>query len=435
MAANGIRARARRGRRAWMHTSLVLVLLPALLSGCILGIPIVPGTTGSGRGSAPSARPFPSTAPLPPPALLDGSATLDGVPRFAVVRVAETGSIEVSEWDAGVLTKLFDVAPSPSERHDLGVELSAAPDGRRFVLAELVLVNNVYVSVLRVVDRQGTPSWTASPGIQRPDLRWSPDGSMLALDVGGAWHVVSFATGAPVETEITTKRPATASGVVVYPWMLIGFSEDGQWLYGAEQTGGEPWFRVAVRAAVPDGAVTTIDAPPDGESNARLAAPHQTDHARVVSTIDPGTGSVLTTGCGGIGQACRVTVWRGSQGSSFTLPAGSSWINATWSAGSILATWTRPTDSGDVMQLSRFSVGGHPGVETPILTLPAPRGAESITGATDAAAVITYGTGAPMEIAELVVVRLSDGAYAVVRAGSETTSADRYGFGGFITER
>ena len=408
---------------------LLLLLFAPLVSGCIVAWFVDPRILTGTRQPSPS--PAPSVAPLPTPPVLTGKGRLTGAPGLAIWAPTSSDSIAVSEWVSGELHAVFEVHRTPTDRSFPNeVRLFAAPTGRLFALTEMIAVGSRFITHIRVIDRTGGTVWSKTMAIQRPDVRWSPDGSSVVIDERGDWRIVTFRSQASTERVIATGRPRPVGGSVVDPWLLIDFSADGRWLYGAEQGYGTPWFQPAIRADVARGRVTSITALPTSPPTARLRSQRQTDEGRLASTIDPRSGSIVTKTCGASGGHCQVNIWRGSQGSTFTLPNGSGWMDASWADGSILGAWQRDTDAGPMMTVSRFSIGAKAGRETRILSLPTAYRGQCVAGSMDGYAVIAYGTGVPTERAELILVQLRDGAYSVVHAA--TTGPDLYGFGGFV---
>jgi hypothetical protein len=359
--------------------------------------------------------------------------SLPGEPVAAVWNIADDGSIQISAWRSG--KQLGTILKAPRLQADLGsredVRVSAPPTGAFFAITEAVKSGTGTVDDLRVMSAAGELVFSRRLGIQAATIRWSPDGSRLAIDAGLTWLIIALNEAhPPVVQEIVTARPRQPDGRVLSPWMLIDFSEDGRWIYGADQTGGTPWFRPAVRVAAAGGVIQSIRRLPTTKG-ARLPFPPTFGSPRIEPVIDPPSGSIVTSVCT-VSDACRVNVWRDRTAVVFDLPTGSTNLDLAWNGGSLIGLWREGPSRDGTIRVSRFNAATRPGMERPITSLPASPGGGSLVGLTSDFALVGLGSGVPGARMELVLVRLSDGARSVVHSAIDSPSVELFSFAGWL---
>ena len=412
---------------------LAILACPIVLSGCIFGIPLFPRSTPS--SPAPSLAPVaPSPGPTAQPPPLVHGESLPGAPAAAVWTITENGSIRISAWHSGTRLRTILEIPRPGGGGRFeNIRVSAAPTGNLFAIIQTVESGGVFADEVRVFTSTGELSWTRRLGLQGARARWAPDGSRLVIDAPTTWLTIAVAEGRPpTVSEIATNRPRHPNGAVTYPWMLIGFSEDGRLLYGAEDTGGTPWFRPAMRVAANGGPIEPIQGLPTAKG-VRLASSPTFGGSRIAPTIDPGSGRIVTSVCG-VMDACRVNVWLGQTGTFFDLPSGATSLDIAWSGGTLIGLWRQQPAEGDGFRVSEFDADARPGAERRITSLPYPGGGGSLVGLSDGFVLVGLGSGVPTDRMELVLVRLSDGARSVVQTAVDATDVETYGFGGWLPD-
>lgn len=420
---NGVR------RRSAIVRAIAALWCPAFLSGCIFGIPVLPySTPPSPAPSLSAATPSPGPTAQPPP-LVRGES-LPGAPAAVVWTIAEDGSIRVSAWQSGKPLRAIVEIPrlddgGPFEK----LRVSASPTGGLFAIIQTVESDGLFADEVRVFTNTGELTWTRRLRVQGATARWAPDGSRLVIDAPLTWLTIGFADGPPTVREIVTERPRHPNGAVTYPWMLIGFSEDGRVLYGAEDTAGTPWFRPAMRVASIGGPIEPIQGLPTAKG-VRLASSPIFGGSRIAPTIDPRSGSIVTWVCG-VMDACRVNMWRGQTGAFFDLPSGATSLDMAWHGGSLVGLWRQQPAEGDAFRVSEFQARVQPGTERRVTTLPY-SGGGSLVGLSRGFVLVGLGSGVPTDRMELVLVRLSDGARSVVQSAVDVPGVETFGFGGWL---
>jgi len=398
------------GHRPIWQPALAL-LCASLLAGCTISWWVIPLAPGEGPFPVPgSPRPGPTLPPLPQ---LEGSEVLEGAPAVAVWAPEGNDRIRISEWRSGQpLRRLLVVPRLYADRTTLGlVRVSMAPGGRFVTVSEddsLVYPSHDHI---RVFASDRGLVWT-SPDDLWPGLttRWSPDGTRFAIDDRGRWIVLDLSDPAAVTTtSIDTSRPRSPSGIWRHPWLMVDFSEDGRTLYGADETGVRPAFRVAVRASADGGRVEPIDRLPTSPGR-RLTFPPELGNPRIEPTIDPATGRILDT-MFEPADSYTMSVWSDGIVRRFALEA--SWADLVWYQGSILGLWREGPLPGRAVHLSEFEVEPTLGSERRILSLPATISIGLVALTRD---YVALRVGPPYYDmpSELLVVRAADGARTVI---------------------
>jgi hypothetical protein len=407
----------------------VLALCGPILTGCIFGIPLLPYSTPSSSPGPSLSTVSPSPGPTAQPPPLVRGESLPGAPEAAIWSIAEDGSIRISAWQSGRPLRTILEVPRLNPGNSLeDIRVSTAPTGRMFAISESSVQ---FFDEIRVFTMTGELLWSRRLNVQRATTHWSPDGSRLVIDAPLKWLTIGFAAGSPPTVrEIVTARPRQPDGRVTYPWMLIGFSEDGRWLYGAEDTAATPWFRPAMRVAAVGGPIEPVRGLPTAKG-VRLAFPPTFGGARIEPAIDPRSGGIVTTVCG-VTDVCRVNVWRDRTAAVFDLPAGSRNLDVAWNGGSLIGLWRQESAEGAAFRVSRFDAASRPGTEERITSLPASPGGGSLLGLSPAYVLVGLGSGVPSSPMELVLVRVSDGARSVVQSAIDSSRVETFGFAGWL---
>jgi hypothetical protein len=410
----------------------LLVLCGPILAGCIFGIPLLPYSTPSSSPGPSMSTISPSPGPTAQPPPLVSGEPLSKAPGAAVWNLADDGSIQISAWQSGrpLRTILEIPRPDGGGRFE-NLRVSAAPTGNLFAIIQTVESDGLFADEVRVFTKSGELSWTQRLRVQGATARWAPDGTRLVIDAPLTWLTIGFADGRPPTVrEIATDRPRQPNGMVTYPWMLIGFSENGRLLYGAEDTAATPWFRPGMRVAAIGGPIEPIQRLPTAKG-VRLASSPIFGGSRIAPAVDPVSGSIVTWVCGYM-DACRVNLWRDRTGAFFDLPSGATSLDMAWNRGTLIGLWRQQPAEGDAFRLSEFEAKGQPGAERRITSLPFAGNGGSLVGLSDGFALVGLGSGIPTERLELVLVRLSDGARSVVQSAVDATDVEKFGFAGWL---
>jgi hypothetical protein len=264
--------------------------------------------------------------------------------------------------------------------------------------------------------------------------RWSPDGHRLAVDARGRWLVVSVATpGNVAVTSIPTTRPRRQSGLVNYPWALIGFSEDGAVLYGADETGGFPAFRPAVSASVGTGKLTSLRALPTGPGR-RLATPPTLGNPAYEAALDARTGRIATAACHST-HDCEVAIWKNGRATRLVLPNSVGGpVDLAWSEGSIVVLHDDNSGVFVAQNLEILDTGADLRVARRVVGFDVVGQHGRLHAVTHDYALLGFGAGLLEQPARLLLVRLSDSAGTALDEDGHLSTLEMYGFAGWVRD-
>jgi hypothetical protein len=305
--------------------------------------------------------------------------------------------------------------------------VSAAPSGRYVAVIEAGDGPSISRAFVRIFSIEGDLVWTATGDVtSHPTVRWSPDGSRLALDARHRWLVVTMHDGLAREVDIDARRAIPAGGGD-YPWGLIGFSEDGKTLLGGSAPGvpGEP---VAIASAPSSGgAIAPIAALPTGKGQ-RLA-PLALNNL----PMDPETGRVVAFSSSGTSTDVAIDVRSGAKTRTFALPAAAGGpVDMVWyGGGSLLMLHDGPTAA--TQQLGVVSTGADLGMERPVTSIPIVGPRARLLATTAGFAILAFAGGILESPARLLLVRLADGAETLVDADGSKSTTEAFGFAGWLS--
>jgi hypothetical protein len=419
-------------RRSAIVRAIAILWCPALLSGCIFGlfpIRLLPAPTPV---PIPTLAPGPSQDPqLPVPDL--PLADLPGAPAFAVWTPDQNAQIRVSTWRSGKLTDELVVPLLNRDSVYLDhVRVLFSPTGAYFAVKEAADGPTITRAYVRIFTKGGDLVWTAPRDITAlPTIRWSPDGTRIAIDAMQRWLVVT--PGPPGQAklvEIDTLRPRDAADPYGFPWQLLDFSEDGATLFGS-RSGGLPQYALPLaRVAAAGGPIEPIASLPT-KAGLRMAPLRSLLDRPLEIPIDPRTGRIaFATGIDATHVA--VTIRAGKKERQIPLDVSPSvGVGMVWLDGSLLIMHTAP--AVDELAISFVSTDAGAGTERRITTLPVVGQRQpGLVAVTSGYALFSFGRGLPEVRNRLLLVRLSDGRRTAIDADGLPSTIETYGFGGWL---
>ena len=366
------------------------------------------------------ARPQPSSARHEAlPSLLN--QPMAGAPTVGLVE-RQGSDTRILAWTPGdALTPVRTFAGVFSAESQIAV---VSPDGASVVVATVHPGGEDGVDTARLVFDDGEVAWEGDGITAIRGITWSSDSTKVAL-VGkpGTWWVVSIDPREGVVSErivlggspvASTDRPsagpsggappATVADPELVDLVPVGFSADGQWLYGAPTPPNGGPAGPPVRVSIPDGAVESIsDYATRGP--ARLSAD---DGNR---GIDPTTGRAIRFGANASipGGPPTVEVTEADGSLAYRIESGVV-LGAVWQAdGELLILeadgFPFPT------RLRLLPIGRDGTLGLPALTT-GPVAWGGLIGTRNGFAVLAFGTQQPSYGIQLVVVDLADGTAA-----------------------
>ena len=413
--------------------AMAVLACPIVLSGCIFGLFPIRLLPAPPPVPIPTLAPGPSQDPqIPVPNLPIGD--VPGAPAFAVWTPEPNAQIRISIWRGGTVN--HDLVVPLLNRDPVyldHVRVLFSPTGAYFVVKEAADGPTITRAFVRIFSSTGELLWTGPRDIAAlPTIRWSPDGSRLAIDATQRWLVVT--PGEPDQAnlvEIDTRRPQNAADPYGFPWQLLDFSEDGAMLFGS-RSGGELQYALPLaRVASAGGAIEPLGSLPT-KAGLRMAPLRSLLDRPLEIPIDPRTGRItFPTGIDATHVAITVRDGKTERQVPIDVPP-SVGVGMVWLDGSLLVTHS--TAAGDGLLISSVSIDGGVGTERRITTLPlVGQRQPGLVAVTSGYALFSFGRGLPEVRNRLLLVRLSDGKRTAIDADGLPSTIETYGFGGWLT--
>lgn len=422
-------------RRSSIARSIALLACPVLVSGCIVGFPFLP-IVPDHPIAPPPATPAPSVPLLPSPTaraeLPDlPIARIPGAPTFAIWTALPDARIRVSAWRDGGIAELIVVPLLNRDPVYLDhVRVSVAPTGRFVTVVEAADGPSISRAFVRVFSIAGALVWTGPRDTTaNPTIRWSPDGSRMAVDARNRWLVITPDDGPATALEIDSRR-AVATGEGAYPWELLDFSEDGRTLFGSRSLGLPPGTLPLASVPSGGGAIQPIAALPTAEST-RLAPLRQLMDRPLEAPIDPLTGRVAIAAATGSSTQITIVIRSGTTEETFSLPESVSGpVDLAWQRGSLVILHDGP--AAGTQQLGIASAGADRGTERRVASFPLIGQRGRLVALTNGFAILAFGRGLGEVPNRLLVIRLLDGAETLVDADGLVATTETFGFAGWL---
>jgi hypothetical protein len=418
---------------------IAVVVVGAIAALSLRPAPSVGGPSPAATPSAPATPtlgPTPNVAsaipsPLAPPS--QGPIAAPGMPPIQPDAVAGpnlafwsylTPPDRLATWLWDPKTTRFvehlelETWPGP----DIERTVLFAPNGAHLAIHEINVTTSSPVQRLRIITYDGELAWEAQPG-DLPlvtSMAWSPDGTALAIgSLPSPWTVVQLSeTGA--EPDVTTYELPMDDG-----YQLLGFSLDGNRLYGFG-TGGEAefWQKPAMleRARGLLGPIEAFPSGPTGLSTANATGP--------VGQFDA-LGRVLAIAGAPKGEP----QWVLRTGAEETPLEVSPDAKLTWTGaepGTAIAFQQRP----DGVSLMRFDPPVMDVVDRPSTLLPSGDYRADLIGARGGFALLTLAPSGDETLArEALLVELATGRIAVGLAPEAAGDEAGFTFAGWLGQR
>ena len=414
--------------------ALATLTCPIALSGCIIGLlPFgVPRPTAPTPAPTIAAGPSPtSQADLPDLPITD----LPGAPALAVWSPDRNAQIRVSIWRSGALTDELVVPLLNRDPVYLDhVRVLFSPTGAYFVVKEAADGPTITRAFIRIFTKAGDLVWTAPRDVAAlPTIRWSPDGTKIAIDAMQRWLVVTpKGAGQAQVVAIDTRRARLANDPYAFPWQLLDFSEDGATIFASRQAGLLPNTLPLAKVAATGGPLQPVASLPT-KPGRRLAPARMLLDTPLERPIDPTTGRLGVETSQGVKGDTEIVIRTGKKERRFPLPDAYGADGATaWLDGSLVVLY-RGLDQVE-QHLVVVSTGTAP-KERVVASFPVAadqRGA-GLVAVTDGYTVLGFGRGLPEVRNRLLLVRLSDGAQTAIDADGLAGTIETFGFGGWLT--
>jgi hypothetical protein len=420
-------------RRSAIVRTIAVLSCPALLSGCIFGLFPMTRLPAS-PPPVPTFAPGPSAEPdvdIPDLPIVD----MPGAPAFIVWSPERIAQIRISTWRSGTITDDLVVPLLNRDPVYLDhVRVSYAPTGRFFTVVEAANGPTITRAFVRIFSSTGELLWTGPPDITaHPKIRWSPDGTRLAIDAAQRWLVVT--PGEPGQAklvEIDARRPRDAADAYAFPWQLLDFSEDGATLFASRSGGLQQYALPLARVAASGGPIEPIASLPT-KAGLRLAPLPSLLDSPLEIPIDPRTGRIaFPTGVDATHVA--ITLRTGKEERQLPLDVSPSvGVAMVWLDGSLLIWHRNP--AGDELAVSMVPTTGEAaGKERRVTSFPVtPMHGPGLVAVTPGYAIFSFGRGLPELRNRLFLVRLSDGVGTAIDGDGATTTLELYGFGGWLS--
>jgi hypothetical protein len=365
----------------------------AVATARLTPVPTLVATTGP----TPVATSAPTTAPSMVAA--EGLPLIESTPLAApnlAFWTVEGESIQVLAWDPMASEMVEKAMVDTLTGGDIQRTLLFAPNGAHFAVHEINVTTSSPVQRVRIFGVAGDLVWTSPQNPRLPivtRMAWSPDGSALAIgSLPVPWTVVQLSeTGA--QPDVTTYELDDQDG-----YALLGFSEDGNTLYGSGTGGEAEYWQKLVSVNRATGRLAPIDAIPPGPTALSWA-----DSTGPVDRFHP-DGSILI----------QPGLARGEPSWAARIPAGEDVPIAVDPSAQI--TWgpdRQVVSLGTDLRLDVIDPATGEAAAAPGYAFPDGDYRAQLRGARDDFALVLLGPTPEGEVKEAVIVELSSGRAAV----------------------
>ena len=411
-------------RRAYAAIGAVVLVV-----GAAIGLSALTGGSGAGPESAPretarpvaaaTADPIPGRPPASPPHLTVerlpdiANIALPGAGRVLLVTRRDTAAAMLA-WSPGddgvVVERIFIDAFARDEGPQL---TSLSPDGRSLIIMTIEDFREAGRDRAIVKDEQGRQVWDRVGVTGLSGAVWSPSSDRFVVTgERGTWILARRNGDAFTNQDVAVDdRSVMPMSLPAYDERLqpVGFSEDGEWVFGAHfsATGGfGPPF---IRASFTSGAVHELDhLPPMASGSALLGDTGGRSMGFVFNASTPGGPPSLAIREPDGTVAFRIETGR-LLGSAFADDGRQ--VVVLSADGFAVAGRVR---------LVAYDSDGRPGA--PLLDV-GPTTNAMLAGARGGFAAVVLSTTSPERAGQLIVVRLEDGLASAVRVSADDASA------------
>jgi hypothetical protein len=235
--------------------------------------PVTPPATPSPSAPAtpvPTARPTVAPSATAAEGLPPIQATSVAGPISAYWALTAPDRLQVWLWNPLETRMVAQLAAATWPGSSIQRIVLISPDGSRVAIQEIDSTTNSPVQRVRIISLTGDVLWTAPKLPLVTAMAWSPDGTALAIgSLPFPWTVVQLNAGA--KPEVTTYNLDDRDG-----YALLGFSTDGNTLYGYGTGGEADFWEKPVALDRARGTLTNLDSFPAGSaalSHASSTAP------------------------------------------------------------------------------------------------------------------------------------------------------------------
>jgi hypothetical protein len=411
-------------RRAYAAIGAVVLVV-----GAAIGLSALSGGSNAGADSTPreSAGPVAvaTAAPIPgrPPASPQ-RPTVERLPDIANTALAGAGRVllvarrgtaaAILAWspgDAGVvLERTFHDAFSRDEGPQL---TSLAPNGRSLIVMTIEDFRAAGRDRATVQDEQGRNVWDRVGVTGLSGAVWSSSSDRFVVTGDRGTWILARRDGDAVRdrTVAVADAPVMPTSLAAYDDRLqpVGFSEDGQWAFGAHYSAADGFGPPFIRASFASGAVQELDRlPPMTSGSALRAGSDGRSIGFVFNASTPGGPPSLAVREPDGTVAFRIETGR-LLGSSFADDGRQ--VVVLSADGFAVAGRVR---------LVAYDRDGRPGAR---LLDVGPTTSAMLAGARDGFAAVVLSTTSPERAGQLIVVRLEDGQASAVRLSADDVSA------------
>lgn len=415
-------------------SAFAVIAVVVVAAVAVLSLRPGPSVGGPSPAATPTLGPTPNVASATPAPTAAPSLGPIGAPGLPPIRPDAVAGPHLAFWSYltppdRLATWLWDPTTTRFVEHleletwpgpDIARTVLFAPNGAHLAIHEINVTTSSPVQRVRIVGFDGTPVWEAKPG-DLPlvtSMAWSPDGTALAIgSLPSPWTVVQLGESGG-EPDVTTYELPMDDG-----YQLLGFSVDGNRLYGFGTGGEAEFWQKPVMLERSRGLLTPIDAFPAGPaglSNANATGP--------IGQFDA-DGRVVAIAGAPKGEP------------HWVIRAGDVETPVAVDPGVTLAWGT----SGDVVGLAAVNGGGFTldaldpltgeARATPAVALPGGRYRADLLGVRDGVALVTLGSaGDESPAREVLMVELSTG-HIAVGLPPEAAGGAEFTFAGWLGRR
>jgi hypothetical protein len=405
------------GSGAGVRRARIAAVVVAVVLGSAVGLAIVPGLLPAPPNPLPSSRialPAPSARPSNHrvEALVDlPDQAIPGAPRPVLIE-RRGDDARLLRWTTGEgLSEISTIPGVFAGLGDVPVVVRSPASDRLFVLSIGTADAGDHG---RLVDAGGTILWEGDGFTALPGAVWSPDGqTLVAATQGGQWRVVTI-HGAAAQARFANlsggngpdaAAPSDRPGPLdlVPRTVPLGFSRDGQWIYGAAISPQLATIISEFRISTVGDRAETVTSFRVGRPDGLLPRPG-TIGGRIV---DPSTGRIADwrTNSDVAGGPPTIQV-RDADGTFAFIVDTESPLGSAWGADGGLYVLTADTilfpERTTLVRVGRDGAVGDPIFET------GPVGGAALVGVTNGFAAIGVTVGRPSNASQLVLVDVAD---------------------------